>query len=111
MVAKVALTPNGPQFSELVQGYWRLGAWNMSPQERLTFLKQHIELGISTVDHADIYGDYSCEQLFGEALALEPSMRDQIEIVTKCDIKLCSSQLLTAKSTITIQAKRTSSSR
>lgn len=97
MVAKVALTPNGPQFSELVQGYWRLGAWNMSPQERLTFLKQHIELGISTVDHADIYGDYSCEQLFGEALALESSMRDQIEIVTKCDIKLCSSQFADRK--------------
>ncbi|MGF1701300.1 aldo/keto reductase family oxidoreductase [Photobacterium makurazakiensis] len=89
MVAKVELTPQGQQFSELVQGYWRLADWQMSPQERLTFLKQHIELGISTVDHADIYGGYSCEQLFGEALALDPSVRDQIEIVTKCDINLC----------------------
>lgn len=90
MVAKVEIAPQGPQFSELVQGYWRTAEWGMSPQERLTFLKQHIELGITTVDHADIYGDYSCERLFGEALALEPSVRDQIEIVTKCDIKLCS---------------------
>ncbi|MGF1734703.1 aldo/keto reductase [Photobacterium satsumensis] len=90
MVAKVELTPKGPQFSELVQGYWRLADWSMSPQERLSFLKQHIELGITTVDHADIYGGYSCEQLFGEALAIDPSVREQIEIVTKCDINLCS---------------------
>ncbi|MDG3085734.1 aldo/keto reductase family oxidoreductase [Vibrio hannami] len=90
MVEKVSIAPQGPQFSELVQGYWRMAEWGMTPQERLSFLKQHVELGISTVDHADIYGNYECEKLFGEALALEPSVRDSIEIVTKCDIKLCS---------------------
>ncbi|ENM3781158.1 aldo/keto reductase, partial [Vibrio cholerae] len=86
-VQKVTMAQQGPELSELVQGYWRLAEWNMAPQQRLTFLKQHIELGISTVDHADIYGNYQCETLFGEALALEPSLREQIEIVTKCDIK------------------------
>ncbi|MGF1688614.1 aldo/keto reductase family oxidoreductase [Photobacterium japonica] len=95
MVEKVALTPNGPQLSELVQGYWRLVFWDMSPQERLTFIKQHMELGITTVDHADIYasptGLQTCEQFFGEALALEPSIREHLQIVTKCGIKLCSS--------------------
>ncbi|MFA1561864.1 aldo/keto reductase [Aliivibrio fischeri] len=89
MINKTTIAPQGPQFSELVQGYWRLGDWGMTPQERLSFLKQHIELGITTVDHADIYGGYQCESLFGEALALEPSLRDSIEIVTKCDINLC----------------------
>ncbi|ENM5825277.1 aldo/keto reductase family oxidoreductase [Vibrio metoecus] len=88
-VQKVTMAQQGPELSELVQGYWRLAEWNMTPQQRLTFLKQHIELGISTVDHADIYGGYQCEALFGEALALEPSLREQIQIVTKCDIKLC----------------------
>ncbi|MDX1300997.1 aldo/keto reductase family oxidoreductase [Photobacterium sp.] len=92
MVAKVELTPQGPQFSELVQGYWRLADWGMTAQERLSFLKLHIELGITTVDHADIYGGYSCEQLFGEAIVLDPSIREQIEIVTKCDINLCTTQ-------------------
>ncbi|MEZ9231042.1 aldo/keto reductase family oxidoreductase [Vibrio amylolyticus] len=85
----VIMAPQGPEFSELVQGYWRLGEWGMTPQERLTFLKQHIELGITTVDHADIYGGYECEQLFGEGLALDKSVRDDIQIVTKCDINLC----------------------
>lgn len=89
MIEKVSTAAQGPDFSALVQGYWRLASWNMTPQQRLTFLKQHIELGITTVDHADIYGDYSCEQLFGEALALDPSVREQIEIITKCDILLC----------------------
>jgi len=90
MVEKVTIAPRGPEFSELIQGYWRLGEWGMTPQERLTFLKQHVELGITTVDHADIYGNYDCEALFGEALALDPSVRQQLQIVTKCDIKLCS---------------------
>lgn len=89
MVAKVSIAPQGPEFSELVQGYWRMAEWGMSAQQRLSFLKQHIELGISTVDHADIYGNYECEHLFGEALKLEPSVREQIQIVTKCDIHLC----------------------
>ncbi|MDD9156670.1 aldo/keto reductase family oxidoreductase [Aliivibrio sp. S4TY2] len=91
MINKTTIAPQGPEFSELVQGYWRLGDWGMTPQQRLTFLKQHIDLGITTVDHADIYGGYQCEYLFGEALSLEPSVRDQIEIITKCDINLCTS--------------------
>ncbi len=89
MVAKVVTAPSGPEFSELVQGYWRTADWGMTAQERLTFLKQHIELGITTVDHADIYGNYECESLFGEALKLDNSVREQIQIVTKCDINLC----------------------
>ncbi|MDV7103785.1 aldo/keto reductase family oxidoreductase [Vibrio sp. TH_r3] len=93
MVAKVCIAPQGPEFSELVQGYWRLAEWEMSPQQRLTFLKQHIELGVTTVDHADIYGDYQCERLFGEALALDKSVRNSIQLVTKCDVKLCSTSV------------------
>ncbi len=89
MINRVAIAPQGPKFSELVQGYWRMVDWGMTPQERLTFLKQHVEMGVTTVDHADIYGNYECEKLFGEALALDKSMRDQIQIVTKCDIHLC----------------------
>ncbi|WP_047044185.1 aldo/keto reductase [Vibrio mexicanus] len=89
MVDKVTIAPQGPEFSELVQGYWRLADWGMTPQERLTFLKKHIELGVTTVDHADIYGGYECEKLFGEALALDKSLRSEIQIVTKCDINLC----------------------
>ena len=84
LVDKVLMAPEGPLFSKLIQGYWRLGDWDMSAQARLTFLKQHVELGISTVDNAAIYGN--SEVLFGEALKLDPSIRDQIEIVSKFGI-------------------------
>ncbi|WP_261875588.1 aldo/keto reductase [Vibrio rarus] len=73
----------------MVQGYWRVADWDMTPQQRLSFLQQHIEMGVTTVDHADIYGNYECERLFGEAIALEKSIRQQIQIVSKCNIMLC----------------------
>lgn len=81
--------------SEFIQGYWRLKEWNMTPEQRLSFIKQHIELGVTTVDHADIYGNYECEQLFGEALKLDKSVRSQLQIVTKCDIKLATDKFPT----------------
>ena len=88
LVSKVQMSPEGPLFSKLAQGYWRMEEWNMSPQQRLTFIKQHIEMGITTVDHAHVYGTVPCESLFGEALKLEPGLRDQIEIVSKFGIQL-----------------------
>jgi len=83
-VEKVLMSPQGPEFSQLVQGYWRLEAWNMNAQQRLSFLKQHVEIGISTVDNAAIYSN--SEVLFGEALKLDPAMRGQIQIVSKFGI-------------------------
>ncbi len=78
------------KISRIVQGHWRLNEWNKSPQELLKLSKQAFDLGITTFDHADIYGDYTCEQLFGNALALDTSFRKKIQIVTKCGIKLLS---------------------
>ncbi|MDZ5473970.1 aldo/keto reductase [Bacillus sp. 31A1R] len=77
-------------FSKIVHGLWRLSEWNMSKEQILRFIEECLELGITTFDHADIYGNYTCEELFGEALALKPSLRGQMEIVTKCGIKLLS---------------------
>jgi predicted oxidoreductase len=76
------------ELSRIVHGHWRLASWNLPAQELLNLTRQAIELGITTIDHADIYGDYSCEKLFGDALRLDPGIRNQIEIVTKCGIKL-----------------------
>ncbi|MDX2321931.1 MAG: aldo/keto reductase [Moritella sp.] len=89
-VSRVQIAPEGPVCSSLIQGYWRMGEWGMDPQSRLTFLKQHVELGITTVDHAHVYGSAQapCESLFGEALKLDPAMRDNIEIISKCGIEV-----------------------
>jgi len=88
-VKQVQMAPQGPNFSEVVQGYWRMGDWGMNAQQHLGFLEQHLELGITTVDHAHVYGSQpSCEELFGQALALNPTVRDKIQIVSKCGIEL-----------------------
>ena len=79
-----------PMMSRLVAGAWRMSDWGWSAQERLRWIEQCIELGVTTFDHADIYGGYSVEQLFGEALALAPALRDKMQIVTKCGICLLS---------------------
>jgi predicted oxidoreductase len=76
------------EISRLVLGMWRLLDWNKTDQELLSFIKESMELGVTTFDHADIYGNHECEGAFGKALKLEPSLRDQMEIVTKCGIKL-----------------------
>jgi len=87
-VSRINLAPDGPNFSRFVAGFWRLADWQLSVSARLELIEQYLALGITTMDHADIYGGYRCEQLFGDALALKPSMRDQMQIVTKCGIKL-----------------------
>lgn len=78
------------KISKLVHGHWRLAEWNYSNQELLALTEQLIELGITSFDHADIYGDYACEKLFGNALCLKKDLRKNIQIITKCGIKLIS---------------------
>jgi predicted oxidoreductase len=78
--------------SPIVAGMWRMSEWNLAPEQRLAFIEQCLELGVTSFDHADIYGSYGVEGLFGEALALKPSLREQIQLVSKCGIKLRSSR-------------------
>lgn len=80
----------GPDLSRIVAGMWRMGDWNLVPQQRLALIEQCIALGVTSFDHADIYGGYGVEALFGAALRLKPSLRAQIELVSKCGIKLLS---------------------
>ncbi|NQT77057.1 MAG: aldo/keto reductase [Bacteroidetes bacterium] len=85
------------ELSRIVQGHWRLADWQISVEEILQHTEQLIELGITSFDHADIYGNYSCEKLFGDALQLVRSIRDEIKIITKCGIKLRSDRFPSQK--------------
>jgi predicted oxidoreductase len=78
--------------SHLVVGLWRLSDWDYDTETLADFIHACIDLGVTSFDHADIYGDYACEEMFGLALARDPSLRDQIQLVTKCDIRLVSNQ-------------------
>lgn len=80
------MTP--PSLSPIVAGAWRMADWNWTPQERLRWIEQCLDLGITSFDHADIYGGYTVEALFGQALALSPGLRQRMQIISKCGIKL-----------------------
>ncbi|ART75616.1 oxidoreductase [Sutcliffiella horikoshii] len=77
--------------SRIVHGMWRLSDWGYSQEEVVEFIEKCLDFGVTSFDHADIYGNYTVEEQFGQALELKPSLRDKIEIVTKCGIKLISS--------------------
>ncbi|WP_322991309.1 aldo/keto reductase [Limnohabitans sp.] len=84
--------PNGRSLSRMAYGVWRLSeAQDHSVSANLARIDACLAQGITTFDHADIYGDYRCEALFGEAIKARPSLKSQIEIVTKTDIMLLSS--------------------
>jgi predicted oxidoreductase len=85
---RLATRDGGPTLSRVVAGMWRLGDWGMSVAQRVAFIEGCIALGVTSFDHADIYGGYGVEGLFGEALRAQPSLRGRIELVSKCGIKL-----------------------
>lgn len=74
-------------FSRIVYGMWRLGD---DSDTSVAHVQAKIEAclaqGITTMDQADIYGGYEAEEVLGNALRAAPALKDQIEIVTKCDI-------------------------
>ena len=43
-------------------------------------MKEYLDLGLTTFDLANIYGGGECEKLFGEMLALDPSLRNKLVI-------------------------------
>jgi predicted oxidoreductase len=83
---RIELAAHGPQFSRMVYGTWRLLDNEPTAQQINRRIHDCLELGITTIDTAEIYGLYEVEQRLGAALALTPGLRDQLEIVTKAGI-------------------------
>jgi predicted oxidoreductase len=90
MITRHKIAPNGPEFSRLVYGTWRIldeaDPANCTPQALLSRFKACADMGITTFDTAEIYGVYKVEEAIGGALKLDPAFRSKIEIVTKCGI-------------------------
>lgn len=79
---------NEVSLSRIVQGLWRLTSWKMNDAEIVLFIKECIALGVTSFDTAEIYGNYEAEEVFGRALKLDPSLRSQIQIITKTGINM-----------------------
>lgn len=85
---RMKLHAQGPEFSRMITGVWRWS--NLTHQQIHTLIEKSVDVDITTFDHADIYGDYSCEEQFGVVLKENSSLRKKIQLVTKCGIKLLS---------------------
>ncbi len=82
--------PNGPVFSRIVAGAWR---WHTVPQKTVEQLvNTALSEGITTFDHADIYGDHGNEEIFGNVIRDNSSLREKMQLVSKCGIKFSSSK-------------------
>lgn len=75
------------ELSRIVYGMWRVGDDpDRSPKHIRAKIDACLEQGITTIDQADIYGGYTAEGLLGAVFRAAPSLRDKVEIVTKCGI-------------------------
>ncbi|MDL5047661.1 aldo/keto reductase [Oscillatoria amoena NRMC-F 0135] len=81
------LYSGGPQLSRIVAGAWR---WKLETPDLERLIHTALEAGISSFDHADIYGDYSNEERFGKVLKGNSALRDKLQLITKCGIRLVS---------------------
>jgi len=82
--------PRHHGLSPIVAGCWRMAEWEQNVDARVSWIEACVEQGVSSFDHADLYGDYAVEGLFGEALAKAPGLRSRIQLVSKCGIRLLS---------------------
>lgn len=79
------------ELSRIIYGMWRLADdENLSPEHVIAKIEANLAQGITSMDQADIYGDYASEALLGKALKLAPHLKDKLEIISKCDIALLS---------------------
>jgi predicted oxidoreductase len=88
MVDRVSLAPGGPEVSEIIYGTWRLLTGDPRPTtaELAARFELCLELGIDTLDTAEIYGRYTVEAAIGDVFRARPDLRDRFTIITKCGI-------------------------
>jgi predicted oxidoreductase len=85
VVARIELA-SGVELSRIAYGMWRLANDSDTSSDHVRAkVEACLDQGITTMDHADVYGGYRVEEIFGEALR-GSGLRQRIEIVTKCGI-------------------------
>ncbi|WP_136667245.1 aldo/keto reductase family oxidoreductase [Flavobacterium sp. H122] len=81
-----------PNLSRIIAGTMTWGKWgkNLNTNQMISLLETCIENGITTFDHADIYGGHTTEGEFGKAFKESGIERHDIQLITKCGIKYIS---------------------
>jgi predicted oxidoreductase len=78
------------QFSPVIAGTMKWGQWGdkFSTSQYRQIIEDCLSLGVTSFDHADIYGHYTTEEEFGAAVKEIPALRSQMQLITKCGIKM-----------------------
>ncbi len=79
-------------FSKIIAGTMTWGIWgkNLDKNQMIELMNSCLETGITTFDHADIYGSYTTEAAFGNAFGESRIDRKKIQLISKCGIQLLS---------------------
>ncbi|WP_396591336.1 aldo/keto reductase family oxidoreductase [Allomuricauda sp. R78024] len=79
-------------YSRIIAGAMTWGSWGKKlPKKEMIDLMLHcVENGLTTFDHADIYGDYGTESDFGKAYTESGIERSSIQLISKCGIQMTS---------------------
>lgn len=77
------------RFSPIIAGVMRWGTWgaNHSQQQVQQLVEAALAEGLYTFDHADIYGGYTTEALFGSAVSQMKLERESYQLISKCGIQ------------------------
>ena len=81
---------NTTKFSKIIAGTMSWGAWGktFSCSEMQRMIESIVDLGITSFDHADIYGGYTTESAFGTAFSKTSTSRSKAQLISKCGIQL-----------------------
>jgi predicted oxidoreductase len=77
------------QLSPIIAGVMNWGLWdkNLNTREMNHLIHLFYENGITSFDHADIYGGYTTESAFGKAWATSKIAREKVQFISKCGIQ------------------------
>ncbi len=76
-----------------IQGCQRLCDWGLSVDELASHMSCLIDdIGVTSFDHADVFGDYEAEAFFGEALKRTSFNRHHLELIGKCGLRKVSAR-------------------
>jgi predicted oxidoreductase len=82
-------------YSKIISGTMNWGIWgnNLSTKQVSELIENSVEFGVDTFDHADIYGGYTTEELFGKGLIESKIDREKIKLISKFGIMYPSDKL------------------
>lgn len=81
---------NKIDYSKIIAGTMTWGRWGkqLSMKQMVELMEYCVSIGITTFDHADIYGEYLNEADFGEAFLQSGIDRSTVQLISKCGIQL-----------------------